>query len=88
MQRPQLHAHLESYGRMKTYANFILLRDTFSNANDQRDFGFNRLDNSVGSEWWGNIDDGSFRFRLVVSLRSTPRPYQFPISRDRFAKGG
>lgn len=48
-----------------------MLRDTFSNANDQRNFGFNRFDDSVGSEWWGNVDDGSFRFRLVVSLHSS-----------------
>jgi len=51
-----------------THANFVLLRDTFGDTNDERDFGFDSFNDGIGSERRRDVDDGSFRFRLVGSL--------------------
>lgn len=55
-------------GRPATYANFVGLGDTLSDADDQRDLGLDSLDDGVGSKRRGNIDDGRFRLELAVGL--------------------
>jgi hypothetical protein len=52
----------------KTYANLVLLRDTLSDADNQRNLRLDSLNDGIGSEGRGNVDDSRLRLDLVGSL--------------------
>jgi hypothetical protein len=51
-----------------TYPNLIGLGNSLSNADDERNLSLDGLNDGVGGEGRGNVDDGSFRLGLVVGL--------------------
>ena len=73
----------------KTHLNFILLRDTLSNAYNETDFVLNRLNYGVRGMWRGNVEHGRVRLYFPDGLVATLaglRPYvpiYSPPSRNR-----
>ena len=56
------------WGRV-TYADFVLLRNTFRDADDETNLVFNRLDDSVRGGGWGDVEDGRVGLHFPDGLR-------------------
>lgn len=63
-----------------SHANFILLRDSFGNANDQRDFGLNGFNDGICGERRRNVDDCGVGSGLVGGLEEDGSAFASSVS--------
>jgi hypothetical protein len=61
-----------SLGEEWAYSDFILLRDSLGDADDEGDLSLDSLDNSIGSKRRRNVNDSCMRPRLLHRLSTNP----------------